>query len=427
MEQFYCPLCKQEVTRVVFEKITGIWQEKERRLSALKVKERALEERKAKLLKRFAREKKQIADRAQLKLRQTLARKTRAYNESIRQQKLMLSKERTRIEATYRRRLISESNRILAVERARQSHLRLELKQRFETQSRRRIEDANRLLEKDKASFERDKRLQSNRYNQLNKQFIAMQNKNVLEVQKRETKIHQLEEQLKKNETPQVLGLLNEKEMLQELQKRFPTDRFDHTGKGGDIVHHVMSANREIGVMVYELKKVSHFNKEHITQTYNAQQQRNADYALLITNAKRPKDDIGFFVAKGVIVIHPAGAITIISILRDHLIAVSKLQLSSKQRDETVKAVLEYVQSPSFKNGVESIIEQTVELYSSLKKEVKEHVHVWQDRIQRYNDINSKAYFIENKVIKLAMSKDEAKRLPKSTEIIPIELPAEIK
>ncbi len=127
------------------------------------------------------------------------------------------------------------------------------------------------------------------------------------------------------------------------------------------------------------------------------------------------------------IIVHPAGAITIIGILRDHLIAISKLQLSSKQRDETTRAVLEYIQSPSFKNGIESIIGNTIELYASLKREVKEHVHIWQDRFEKYTDINRKAYYIENKVIKLAIAKNEPKRLQRGVEIAPIELPAEIR
>jgi len=37
MEQFLCPLCKQEVTKTVFEKITGVWHEKEKRLPYLPI------------------------------------------------------------------------------------------------------------------------------------------------------------------------------------------------------------------------------------------------------------------------------------------------------------------------------------------------------------------------------------------------------
>ena len=55
MEQFFCPLCNQEVTRIVFEQITGVWQEKEKRLAALKMKEKALLQREQRLLENFNR------------------------------------------------------------------------------------------------------------------------------------------------------------------------------------------------------------------------------------------------------------------------------------------------------------------------------------------------------------------------------------
>lgn len=427
MEQFYCPLCKQQVNKLVFEKITGVWEEKEKRLASLKDKEKALARREKNLLEKFDKERKSIAEKAQSKFNIELRKKETEFNLTIRTEKLALRKERQKIEKDYKNRLASETNRLLSSEKIKQEHFRVELKDKFEKQSKEQIRKANDVLEKDKLKFEQNKKIQQNRYNQLNKQFIAMQNKNTTDIQKREEKIRNLEEQLKKNQTPQELGLLNEKEMLKALQDKFPFDKFIHTGKGGDIVHEVISSNKVIGIIVYELKKVSNFSNKHITQTVEAKQQRNADYALLITNAKRSKTDFGFSATKGIIIVHPAGALTLISILREQLIEISKLNLSNKQREETTKAVLQYIQSPSFKNGIESIIGNTIELYGSLRKEVKEHVSIWQDRIKRYNDINIKALQIENKVVKLVISKDESKKLRKGTEIIPIELPHEIK
>lgn len=427
MEQFHCPLCKQEVTKIVFEKITGVWEEKEKRLATLKNKEKALLQREKKLLDKFKKERKTITEKAQAKFDVELRKKITELNKTVRIEKLALQKERRKIQSDYKKKLSSETNKLLKAEKKKQDRLRAELKTRFEKQSDSKIKKANNTLEKDKKKFEHDKKIQKNRYNQLNKQFAAMQNKSASAIEKREAKIKLLEEQLKKNQTPQELGLLNEKEMLKALQDKFPTDKFIHTGKGGDIVHNVMSGKKIIGIMVYELKKVSRFSNKHITQTAEAKQQRNADYALLITNAKRTKNDSGFSTTKGIIIVHPAGALTLISILRDQLIAISKLHLSTKQRDETTKAVLEYIQSPSFKNGIESIINNTVELYGSLRKEVKDHVTVWQDRLKRYTDMNSKALQIENKIVRLAISKKQTKKLRKGTEIIPIELPHEIK
>lgn len=42
MESYLCPLCRQEVSKSIFEKITGIWDEKEKRLQAIKNKEKDL-------------------------------------------------------------------------------------------------------------------------------------------------------------------------------------------------------------------------------------------------------------------------------------------------------------------------------------------------------------------------------------------------
>ncbi len=140
--------------------------------------------------------------------------------------------------------------------------------------------------------------------------------------------------------------------MLAALQDKFPLDRFEHTGKGGDIVHYIKDSGKEVGIIVYELKRVSNFSNSHIQQTLAAKQTRNADYAILVTNAKRSKNDFGFSVAKGVIIIHPAAAMTIIAILREQLITISKLKLSNKQRDEATRAVLDYIHSPAFKNSI---------------------------------------------------------------------------
>jgi hypothetical protein len=216
--------------------------------------------------------------------------------------------------------------------------------------------------------------------------------------------------------------------MLQALQEKFPFDRFEHTGKGGDIVHYIKDGGKEVGIIVYELKKVSNFSSSHIQQTLTAKQTRNADYAILVTNAKRSKNDFGFSITKGIIIIHPAGALTVIAILREQLINISKLKLSNKQREEATRAVLDYIHSPAFKNSIESIIDNTIELYESMKKEVEDHISTWKDRLNRYNDINVKAIAIESRVVNLiAPAGDVRKRLVKDSKISPIELPAEIK
>jgi hypothetical protein len=428
MEAYLCPLCKQEVSKAIFERITGIWDEKEKRLEALRKKERDLKKREQALLKKFDDEKKKLATRMDAKFKVSLDLKIKAVQKAAQKEQEKLRKEKMALERDFQRNLAAETNRLLNQEKIKQQQLMQELQQRFERQAAQRIEKSKQALQKDKSRFEREKQLQANRYNQLNRQFSALQSRNAQEIKKREAKIQQLQEQLRNNKTPQELGFANEKEMLQALKDRFPNDRFEHTGKGGDIVHYIKEGNKEIGTIVYELKKVSNFSNSHIQQAFTAKQQRNADYALLVTNAKRSKNDFGFSVCKGVIIIHPAGALTITAILREHVVTISKLKLSNKQREEATRAVLEYIYSPVFKNSIESIIENTIELYDSMRKEVKDHINTWQNRFSKYNNINIKAVAIENRVVKLiAPNGDARKRLVKDSMIMPIGLPAEIK
>lgn len=428
MEAYLCPLCKQEVSKAIFEKITGIWDEKEKRLEALRKKEKDLKKREQDLLKKFDNEKKKLTARMDAKFKASMDLKIKAVQKAAQKEQEKLRREKLAIERDFKNRLATETNRLLNLERIKQQHLMEELRARFEKQAAQKIEKSNKALQKDKGQFEREKHIQANRYNQLNRQFSALQSKNVEEIRKREAKIQQLQEQLRKNKSPQELGFANEKEMLQALKDRFPTDRFEHTGKGGDIVHYIKDGNKEIGIIVYELKKVSNFSNSYILQTLIAKQQRNADYALLVTNAKRSKSDFGFSVCKGVIIIHPAGALTITAILREHVVTISKLKLSNKQREDATRAVLDYIYSPVFKNSLESIIENTIELHDSMRKEVKDHINTWQDRFNKYNNINIKAIAIENRVVKLiAPNGDAKKRLIKDSMIMPIGLPSEIK
>ncbi len=387
-----------------------------------------LKKREQNLLKKFDEDKKKLTASMDAKFKASLDLKIKAVQKSAQKEQEKLKKEKAAIERTFKNKLAAETNRLLDQEKLKQQHLMDDLQKKLEKQAAQKIEKSNKDLKKDMGRFEREKKNQANKYNQLNNQFSALQNKSVDEIRKREAKIQLLQEQLRNNKTPSELGFANEKEMLQVLQSKFPTDRFDHTGKGGDIVHYIKDGNKEIGIIVYELKKVANFSNSHIKQALTAKQQRNADYAVLVTNAKRSKNDFGFSVTKGVIIIHPAGALTIITILREQLVTISKLKLSNKQREEATKAVLEYIHSPAFKNSIESIIENTIELYDSMKKEVKDHINTWQDRFNRYNDINIKAIAIENRVVKLIAPNGEVKkRLIKDSRITPIGLPSEIK
>ena len=55
--------------------------------------------------------------------------------------------------------------------------------------------------------------------------------------------------------------------------------------KGGDIIQTVVEQGKEVGKIVYECKKVKMFNKSHVEQAKEARRIRQADFAVLVTNA----------------------------------------------------------------------------------------------------------------------------------------------
>ena len=223
-----------------------------------------------------------------------------------------------------------------------------------------------------------------------------------------------------------MLGLLEEAVFLKKLAESFPEDRFIHTGKGGDILQYVTYKKKEIGSIVYELKKVANFSKDHITQTLQAKEKREADYGILVTNAKRSKDDAGFSVSKSVIIIHPAAVMVLVTILREHLMTVSRLKLSGEQRKQTVQAVLEYIQSANFKNSVDNIIQDTLDLYEDLRKEVEKHTKTWEFRLSKYRGIYTKTNLIQSKVVYLIGDNENKKKLLPA-KMSDISFPIEIK
>ncbi len=426
MTGYSCPLCRQEVSRTLYEKITGVWQEKEKRLANLKIKEKQLVQREKQMQMHFEIEKKKIAGREQAKTKKELLAQKQIFQSILKKEKETLKKQKDAIEKTFATRLTKETSLILKEEKIRQKQSEAVLKAKFELSAKQMINKEKKKIEKDKKALQKQERIHLDKNKKLSLQFISLQNKSKNALEKQEKKIGLLEEQLRKNQTPQVLGLLEEKIFLEKLKQMFLGDKFIHTGKGGDIVHCIIERNEEVGIIVYELKKVSKFNNKHIVQALQAKQQRSANYGILVTNAKRSKEDFGFSLSKGIIVIHPGGALVLVAMLRDHLIRISKLKLSKTKREQAINAVLDYIQSPSFQNSIESIIEDTKDLYAHLTKEVKDHVRSWEFRLAKYRQIHNDAHKIETKAIKLLVNGEKQKKIPNEVEISSIALPSEI-
>lgn len=427
MAKYYCPLCKQEVSKTLYEKITGLWQEKEKKLAALRTKEKQLQKKARELEAQFEAEKKKMSKEHQSQLRKQLTGQKTLFTKKLELQEQRMAKTKEQIEKQFQSKLATETHKILKQEREKQKQAEKHLKAHIEKTSRERLDKEKRKLLKEKATLSRQQKLQRDKSEKLLQQYKSLQVRNKKQLESAERKINSLEEQIKKNQTPQMLGLLEEKVFLAKLQEAFPNDEYEHTGKRGDILHYIYDKRNKVGTIVYELKKVTKFNNAHIDQTRVAKQAREADYGILVTNAKRTKTDSGFSIARGIIIIHPAGALVLISILRENLIKMARLSLSQEERNRMIKAVLEYIQSPGFRNSLEEIIQSAIELYENLRKEITDHIRRWKYRLDKYRSIHSNANRIESRVVRLLVSDQERKQLPKQTKIEPISLPEKIR
>jgi hypothetical protein len=237
-----------------------------------------------------------------------------------------------------------------------------------------------------------------------------------IEIQKH--RIQNLEKQLETQTTPQIEGLLQESKLTEELKKCFPDDKdgIKNTGKGGDILHPVMHNGECVGLIVYECKKVGTYQTAHVNQAARAKLTRKADFAVLVTNAMK-KNTHGFFIEKGVIVIHPSGILSLARILRQQIAQVAGMKLGQEERDKAIKMILDYIEGSHFKNSMEMIVQESIDLIKELEDEKKKHEKIWGKRAQSYNKIQESAKGVQEKTSEALQAKAEKAKLPETPPV----------
>jgi hypothetical protein len=170
-------------------------------------------------------------------------------------------------------------------------------------------------------------------------------------------------------------------------------------------------------LIVYECKRVKHYSTGHVEQALAAKQKRNADFAILVTNAMK-KGTQGFFTQRSVVIVHPAGVIPFVSILRSQMILIAEMKLGRRERDKAIKMTLEYLEGPEFSNSMDAIIQESIKLYTDLLDDVGKHVTAWKRRYSSYNKVYEEALTVKNKSRALLSGDPEYKKLIQ-TDVLP--------
>jgi hypothetical protein len=406
-DQRKCPVCGKALTEAEYAKALGLWDDQQKHIKHLKQEQQKLKDKEKLIQRSLQLERKKIREqevqfrrRAELQAKQFKSDQTKLRQEMQKQLKAQAKKAASQ----------------LAVQRR---NIEKSFQQKMKDDIKKGIDQGVAEQKKQFKRQEADLRKTKNKMSQL-------ENSLKLSAQKYDQasdEIKKLKQQIEKGITPQIEGLLEEGNLLGKLKELFPNDRFEHPGKGGDIIQFVLEQGKEIGRIVYECKKVKSFNKNFVDQAKEARRQREADFAILVTNAFPSKKQY-YFVEKTVFVISPVSLEPITCTLRDSLVKMAVLRMSNEAKQKAVQRVYDYLSSPDYNNKINDVAGQLIDLAKDLKVEIKSHKDRWEKRYSIYRSIYSDVGTIDFRLkalVQTRQSDSDPQLLPPKKEFINIE------
>ncbi len=344
-----CPVCGKPLTQIEFDRALGLWKDKQEHIHDLEKERREL--------RRQGLELKRASEKRDREFRKREAEAEKKTTRLMAQEKKKAAKELREQRARWEKRF--------------HERVKSEVKQGVKAG----VDEQRKQFKKQETELRKTK----NKMDQLQRSLELSANR----YETASVEIKRLKEQIKKGITPQIEGLLEEDKLLGKLVELFPHDKFEHPGKGGDIIQTVRDRNSEVGKIVYECKRVKHFDKKHIEQAREARRIRKADYAVLVTNVFPAKRQF-YFVEKTVFVISPLSLEPVTYSLRESLVRMALLKITNKAKEEAVQRVYDYLSSSEYHTKVNDIVGQLFELGKDLKAEISTHKRIWQKRFGAY-------------------------------------------
>lgn len=406
-KSFNCPVCGKALTEREFDSALGLWEEKQEHIKHLEIEQKKLR------LKEVEIKKTLITERKKIKQQQLFYK-----NEALKKEKKFKSDyERLRDET---KKALSEQIKKSAQHLKNQKKL---LEKNFESKLKENIKKGIESgIEKQTKEFKK----QENEFKKTKNKMSQLENSLKVSAKKYEQaseEIKKLKDQIEKGITPQIEGLLEESVLLKKLKELFPSNKFEHPGKGGDIIQYIVEQEKIIGSIVYECKKVKSFNKNHVTQAQEARRIRKADFAILVTNSFPSKKQY-YFVEKNVFVINPISLEPITFTLRESIVKIAILRMTNEAKEKAVQKVYDYLSSQDYNNKMNDVASQLIDLASDLKIEIKSHRDRWEKRYKIYKNVFFDVGSIDYQLKDLIQHKLEGKKnvlRPTPKEFIKIE------
>lgn len=364
-----CPVCGKPLTQDEYDKALGLWKDKQEHIKHLEEEHKKLKQLEIDNRKKFEIEKKKLKDKEQ------------TYKKHLADQIKNFKQQQVDLRNSLERKMKVDIEKGVAKGVVQQ-------KKEFKKQQGDLLKTQNKMKQ-----LENSLKVSAEKYDSATNE------------------IKKLKEQIEKGITPQIEGLLEEKILLAKLIELFPKDKFENPGKGGDIIQTIIEQGKSIGKIVYECKKVKTFNKDHIEQTKKARILREADFAVLVTNAFPSKKQY-YFVDKTVFVISPVSLEPITYTLRESLVKMALLKMNNEAKQKAVQRVYDYLSSSNYNNKINDISNQLMELGKDLKTEMVSHKRTWEKRYNIYRSVYSDITGIDYSLKDLVQNRlDEKPRL----------------
>jgi len=199
--------------------------------------------------------------------------------------------------------------------------------------------------------------------------------------QKFESQLADLQRQLK-NKTADELGEAAEFELIDELKSNFSGDVYKPIDKGvagADLWQDVMHNGIKCGRIVFDSKNRESWRNDYVSKLKTDQLNADGDHAVLTTR-KFPAGKNQLHIQGGVIVSHPARVIALVSILREQIIHVHRLNASNNLRGSKTEELYEFINSERCGQLFDNFDNLTEELLELDVTEINAHKRVWKKR-----------------------------------------------
>lgn len=222
----------------------------------------------------------------------------------------------------------------------------------------------------------------------------------------------------------QTQGEVVELSLEELLKKHFSQDIIEPVPKGisgADIIQKVFSkTGQEVGIICWESKQTKAWTEDWVQKLKDDGHNIKADLLVLVSEAQ-PKNIANFGIYKGIWVTNFNSIVGLTTALRSQLVTVRGALSSQENKEEKKDILYNYLCSHAFSNKIESIVENFINMKTSLEQEKNAMMRIWAKRETQLNRLTENTAKMYGEIQGIAGNK-----LPEM-EILSLESAAEIK